>query len=84
VIKTSNKKTYDFIRTLTFAKTRDVSVEFWIILRCNSCKRYRTVLNVMKTRDLMKCVICAVKTEIKAQDLQRWMLHKVLGLRGLR
>jgi hypothetical protein len=27
----------------------------------------------------MKCVICDVKTEIKAQDLQRWTLHNVFG-----
>jgi hypothetical protein len=27
----------------------------------------------------MKCVIYAVKTEIKAQDSQRWTLHNVFG-----
>jgi hypothetical protein len=81
VIKPSNKKTYDFIHTLTFAKARDVSVEFQIILRCSSCKRYRIVLNVIKIRDLMWRVISAVKTAIKALYSQRLMLHKVFGLK---
>jgi hypothetical protein len=33
----------------------------------------------MKTRDLMKYAVCVVKIEIKAQDSQRWMLHKAFG-----
>jgi len=27
----------------------------------------------------MKCAICAVKTELKAHDSQKWVLHKALG-----
>ena len=27
----------------------------------------------------MKCVICSVKTEIKAHDSQKWVMHKLFG-----
>jgi len=27
----------------------------------------------------MKCVICAVKSEVKAHDSQKWVLHKAFG-----